>query len=120
MVQYAVTTTAPPSGIRDTASEIGETCWGAADIDFYPEKHEIGRRYFGGAIGGCPNTGEGQKGERYRVVNNRLILIHEQDFEQIYQGGVFQFCTVTISDLVDGTMRVTEVRRYDLQGHRVK
>ncbi len=127
-------TTTPPSGIRDTASEIGETCWGAHDIDFDPEKREIGRRYFGGAMGGCPNTGEG-KGERYRVVNNRLILIHTQEFEVICsnkpvrgvkasncgsQGGFFQFCTVTVSDLVDGTMRVTEVRRYDLQGHRVK
>ena len=115
----AVHTTASPSGIRDTASEIGETCWGANDIDFDPEKHEISREYFSGAVSGCPGTGEG-KGERYRVVNNRLILIHTQDFEQIYQGDVFQFCTVTISDLVGGTMRVTEVRRYDFQGHRVK
>jgi hypothetical protein len=113
-------TTAPPSGIRDTASEIGETCWGAADIDFDAEKHEISRRYFGGATGGCPNTGEGQKGERYRVVNNRLILIHTKDLERIYQGGVFQFCAVTISDLLDGTMRVTEVRRYNFQGQLVK
>jgi hypothetical protein len=91
----------------------------AAFIDFDPQKHEIGRRYFGGAMGGCPNTGEG-KGERYRVVNNRLILIHKQDFEQIYEGGRFQFCAVTVSDLVDGTMRVTEVRRYDAQGHPLK
>jgi hypothetical protein len=118
----------------DTASEIGETCWGAADIDFDPEKHEIGRRYFGGAMGGCPNTGEG-KAERYRVVNNRLILIHTQEFEVICsnkpvkgvaasncgsQGGFFQFCAVTVSDLVDGTMHVTEVRRYDAHGRPLK
>jgi hypothetical protein len=70
-------------------------------------------------MGGCPNTGEG-KGERYHVVNNRLILIHIQDFEQVYQGGAFQFCAVTISDLVNGSMRVTEVRRYDAQGQPVK
>jgi hypothetical protein len=119
IAMQTVTTTAPPSGIRDTASEIGETCWGANDIDFDPEKHEISRRYFGGAMGGCPGTGEG-KGERYRVVNNRLILIHKQEFEQIYQGGVFQFCAVTVSDLVDGTMRITKVRRYDAHGQLVK
>ena len=112
----------------------GGYCAVAAFIDFDPEKHEISRRYFGGAMGGCPNTGEG-KGERYRVVNNRLILIHTQEFEVICsnkpvkgekasncgsQGGFFQFCAVTVSDLVDGTMRVTEVRRYDAQGHLVK
>ena len=117
-----VTTTAPPSGIRDTASEIGETCWGANDIDFDPEKHEISRRYFGGAMGGCPGTGEG-KGERYRVVNNRLILIHEQDFEfepkppsQLPP----RSCTVTEWDLIGGTMRITKVRRYDARGQPVK
>ncbi len=66
----------------DTASEIGGACQVAAFIDFDPDKHEISRRYFGGAMGGCPGTGEG-KGERYRVVNNRLILIHTQDFEVI-------------------------------------
>jgi hypothetical protein len=106
----------------DTASEIGETCWGAADIDFDPEKHEIGRRYFGGAMGGCPNTGEG-KAERYRVVNNRLILIHEQDFEfepkppsQLPP----RSCTVTEWDLIGGAMRVTKVRRYDAHGQPVK
>jgi hypothetical protein len=112
----------------------GGYCAVAAFIDFDPEKHEISRKYFGGAMGGCPSTGEG-KGERYRVVNNRLILIHTQEFEVICsnkpvrgekasncgsQGGFFQFCAVTVSDLVDGTMRVTEVRRYDAQGHLVK
>ena len=98
----------------DTASEIGETCWGAADIDFDPEKHEISRRYFGGAMGDCPNTGEG-KGERYRVVNNRLILIHKQEFELEPKP-----CTVTEWDLIGGTMRITKVRRYDAQGQLVK
>lgn len=128
-----VATTAPPSGIRDTASEIGETCWGANDIDFDPEKHEISRKYFGGAMGGCPGTGEG-KGERYRVVNNRLILIHAQDFEfepKPPPGGIVtpanaaqllmdQVCTVTEWDLIGGTMRVTKVRRYDARGQPVK
>jgi hypothetical protein len=100
-------------------SKYNGACLVAAFIDFDAQKREIDRRYFGGAMGGCPNTGQG-KGERYRVLNNRLILIHKQEFEQIYQGGVFQFCAVTVSDLVDGTMRVTEVRRYDLKGQPVK
>jgi hypothetical protein len=102
------------------ASQIAVCCRGAAFIDFDPEKHEIGRRYFGGAMGGCPFTNQGE-GERYRVVNNRLILIQKQEFELFYKeaGGV-DFCDVTVSDLVNGTMRVTEVRRYDAEGKRVK
>jgi hypothetical protein len=67
--------------IAETPNTSVITCRGAAFIDFDPEKHEIDRRYFGGATGGCPNTGEG---ERYRVGNNRLILIHRQEFEVIY------------------------------------
>ena len=86
----------------------------AAFIDFDPVKHEIGRKYFGGAMGGCPGTGEG-KGERYRVVNNRLILIHKQEFELQPEP-----CTVMEWDLIGGTMRVTRVRRYDARGHLVK
>jgi hypothetical protein len=93
----------------------GGECLLAAFIDFDPQKHEIGRRYFGGAMGGFPNTDQG-KGERYRVVNNRLILIHKQDFEQIDQ----ELCVVTVWDLVGETMRVTEVRRFDAQEHPVK
>jgi hypothetical protein len=106
-------------GSAAVTSQYGGACMVAAFIDFDPEKHEIGRKYFGGAMGGCPNTGEG-KGERYRVVNSHLILIHKQEFEQIYRDGFFQFCTVTVSDLVDGTMRVTEVRRFDAQGQPMK
>jgi hypothetical protein len=34
--------------------------------------------------------------------------------------GEASFCDVTVSDLVNGTMRVTEVRRYDAEGKRVK
>ena len=107
-------------GSVEVTSKNHGACRGAAFIDFDPEKHEISRRYFGGAMGGCPNTDEGE-GERYRVEKNRLILIHQQEFELVYQsGGSLQFCAVTISDLVDGTMRVTEVRRFDAQGRRVK
>jgi hypothetical protein len=98
----------------DSIGELTRACLGAAFIDFDPEKREIGRRYFDGAMGGCPNTGEG-KGERYRVVNNRLILIHKQEFELEPEP-----CTVTEWDLIGGTMRVTKVRRYDAHGQPVK
>jgi hypothetical protein len=106
-------------GSAAVTSKYGGECMVAAFIDFYPGQHEIGRSYFGGAMGGCPNTNQGKK-ERYRVVNGRLILIHKQDFEQIYQGGFFQLCAVTVSDLVDGTMRVTDVRRFNAAGQPVK
>jgi hypothetical protein len=96
-------------------SRYGGSCRVASFIDFDPERREIRRRYFGGAMGGCPNTGQGE-GERYRVVNNRLILIHKQEFERIDQ----EFCDVTVSDLVEGTMRVTRVQRFDAQGKPVK
>lgn len=104
-----------PGARGDSAAELGTgACLGAAFIDFDPEKREIARRYFDGAYGGCPNTRQG-KGERYRVVNNRLILIHKQDFELEPKP-----CTVTEWDLIGGTMRVTKVRRYDARGQLVK
>ena len=101
-------------GSAAVTSTNGGACLVAAFIDFDPEKREIGRRYFGGAMGGCPNTGEGEA-ERYRVVNNRLILIHKQDFEREPEP-----CTVTEWDLIGGTMRITKVRRYDAHGQPVK
>jgi hypothetical protein len=70
-------------------------------IAFDPKKREISKGYFGMGRG-CPDTSEGE-GVRYRVENNRLILIHKQEV-QIYQGtnqdGPYQFCTVTVSDLI--------------------
>jgi hypothetical protein len=48
-----------------------------------------------------------------------VILATAREHDQPYKWSlheIFQFCTVTVSDLVDGIMRVTEVRRYDLQG----
>jgi hypothetical protein len=63
---------------------------------------------------GCPGTGEGRE-ERYRVNNNRLLLVHKQDFEREPQS-----CTVTEWDMTGGTMRVTKVRRFDAQGQPVK
>jgi hypothetical protein len=91
--------------------------WGFNEVN--PAKHEITRHFPVTAMAGCPNTREGRE-DRYRVNNNRLILIHKQDFEKIYQGESFRFCTVTESDLIGGTMRVTKVRRFDFQGQQVK
>ena len=60
---------------------------------------------------------------RYRVENNHLIKIHEEVGKQSSEGspdllaGVT--CAVTVSDLVSGTMRVTEVRRF-VDGEPVK
>jgi len=44
----------------DSIGELTRACLGAAFIDFDPEKREIGRRYFDGAMGGCPNTSQGK------------------------------------------------------------
>ena len=101
-------------GSLAVTSKYGGACQVAAFIDFDPEKREIGRRYFGGAMGGCPDTDQGKR-ERYHVVNNRLLLIHKQDFEREPEP-----CTVTEWDLIGGTMRVTNVRRYDAHGQPVK
>jgi hypothetical protein len=80
-------------------------CWAAYYIDFDPKKHEVLTHHFG--VG---NTGCGAGADRYRVENNRLILIHE---EEITRTGTYlpRDCEVTVSDLIDGTMRVTGVRR---------
>jgi len=96
---------------------------GVSKIDFDPKKHEVIMWGDICAMCGCPNMTQDQGGgnvDRYRVVNNRLILIHKQEYEIHQKGGSFQFCLLTLSDLVGGTMRVTEVRRYDAQGQRVK
>ncbi|MGO9257673.1 MAG: XAC2610-related protein [Bryobacteraceae bacterium] len=80
--------------------------WGSIEVD--PTKHEITRRFPVTAMSGCPNTSEGEE-ERYRVNNNRLLLVHKQDFERGPP-----FCTVTEWDRIGGTMRVTKVRRFDM------
>lgn len=92
-----------------------------SNIDFDPTKNEVSTIGEACAMCACPDMTQDQGGDvdRYRVVNNRLILIHKQEFEFIYQKGV-QFCVVTLSDLLNGTMRVTEVRRFDAHGKRVK
>ncbi len=90
--------------------ELGEW-WGFADFD--PAKHEITKRYFG-FMRGCPGTSVGDE-ERYLVDDKRLLLIHKQEIRREAES-----CTVTDSDLVGGVMRVTEVRRFDLQGQPMK
>jgi hypothetical protein len=94
-----------------------------SNIDFDSKKHEVSTRGGVCAACGCPGMTPDQGGNvyRYRVENNRLILIHKQKGAQIAsQEGVFQFCTVTVSDLVGGTMRVTSVRRFDINGQPLK
>lgn len=80
-------------------------CWKSSSIDFHPETHEISTFYFIG-VGQC-----GLGGDRYRVEDNHLIVVHTEVLNLKPDG-----CTLTISDLIDGNMRVTEVRRFDGQG----
>jgi hypothetical protein len=49
---------------------------------------------------------DGYRGDRYRVKDNRLILVHKEELTS-------DNCTLTFSDLVGGNMRVTEVRRFE-------
>jgi len=80
-------------------------CWSAYLIDFDPKKHEVSTRHFG--VG---NTGCGSGADRYRVENNRLILVHK---EEITRSGPYlpRDCEVTEFDLIGGAMRFTGVRR---------
>jgi hypothetical protein len=98
----------------------------AQTVDFDRKKHEIITSHvIPGVFGFCS-----VEAERYRVENNRLILIHKVEISQINEGpldgaGLIApedrpACTVTVSDLIGGTMRVTEVGQYDAQGRPVK
>lgn len=80
-------------------------CWKAAGINFDQEKREISTYY----LMGCPGDSIEAERDRYTVKDNRLILIHRAMPELAQNGS----CTLTVSDLVDGTMRVTKVRRFD-------
>lgn len=73
----------------------------AADYTFDPEKHELRTRYL------TEPWGCGPTGDRYRIQNNRLLLIHKEKPKPATNA-----CRVVISDLVNGTMRVTAVKRY--------
>lgn len=114
----------PASGLfveNQLTRELGENClgaewhggcWKAAWIYFDQDKREIGTRYML-SFAVCPISSEDFSGDRYRVKDNRLILIHKEEVTS-------DNCTVTYSDLVGGTMRVTQVLRFDAQGHRLK
>jgi len=80
----------------------------AADYQFDPQKREISTRYLSEPWG-CGGTGN-----RYRVEENRLVLVHEEAVSSRPSG-----CTVTVRDRVNGAMRVTEVRRF-VDGKRVR
>ncbi len=112
----------PASGLfvqNELAKELSENCLGAAGrggcwkstgIRVDPTKHELSTGY----LHGCP--GDTAEGDRYTVKDNRLIVIHKEAIQSAANG----VCTVTVSDRIDGTMRVTEIKRFDPQGHPVK
>lgn len=113
----------PGSGLfvqNGLTRELRESCLGEAwhgvcqaDIEVDPKRHEIGTYY----LHGCP--GDQKEGDRYRVENNRLVLVHKEAVAYAQRTDQ-RYCTLTISDLVDGTMRVTAVRRFNFQGQPVK
>lgn len=127
----------PDSGLfvqNELTRELGENCLGAAwhggcykaeFISFDSKKHEISTHYFAAsalvwdATGGARSEGCPWRGDRYLVENNRLILVHK---EEITQGDVHgASCTVTVSDLIAGTMQVTDVRRwrFDIESNKI-
>jgi hypothetical protein len=86
----------PVSGLfvqNELTRELGENClgaewhsgcWKADSIDFDHKKHEISAHYFVG-VGECGSTTD-----RYRVENNRLIVVHEEILDMKPNG-----CTLT-------------------------
>lgn len=104
----------PGSGLfveNELTRELSENCLGAewhhdcwaAHIDFDQNKREVRTDYLL-PFGPCPQTGF--SGDHYRVEDNRLILIHKEEITADH-------CQVTYSDLIGGTMRVTQVLRFD-------
>jgi hypothetical protein len=84
-------------------------CWKAASIDFDSKTHEISAWYFVG-VGQC-----GSPTDRYRIDHNRLIIVHQEILDMKPDG-----CTVTVSDRVEGNMRVTKVHQFDAKGEPEK
>jgi hypothetical protein len=78
-------------------------CWKAAHIGFDQNKREIRADYIPSFAACAPN---GYSGDRYRVQDNRLILVHKEELTR-------DNCTLTYSDLIGGTMRVTRVLRFN-------
>ena len=91
------------------ARELGDLKTNGYQID--SQKHEIIAENL---MFGCPSLVT-----RYRVADNHLITVHQETGMQTIENDSGQRnlpagvpCTVTVSDLVGGTMRVTEVRRF--------
>lgn len=81
-------------------------CWKSNGIYFDQKKREISTQYLVG-LGLCSApSSRNFPGDRYRVENNRLVLIHKEAVN-------FDSCVVTYSDLIGGTMRVTKVLQLD-------
>jgi hypothetical protein len=107
----------PGSGLF-VQNELTQELRDKSNVDFDPKKHEITAFFMPSSpMIGCAD------GDRYRVENNRLILIHKEEVTRSTQGSLEPdqpYCTVTVSDLIGGTMRVTGVQRLDAQGKPVK
>ena len=101
---------------NELTRELGQLGNNGYQID--SEKHAI---QIESLMAGCPPLVT-----RYRVEENRLIKVHEEIGKQVIEASPPRQdlpagvpCTVTVSDLVAGTMRVTEVRRF-VDGEPVK
>jgi hypothetical protein len=84
-------------------------CWKANFIEFDSAKREIRVHYLVG-VGDC-----GSPVDRYRVQDNRLIVVHKEDLKMDPDQ-----CTLSISDLIGGSMGLTNVRRFDGRGRPLK
>ena len=85
----------------------------AADYSIDSKKQEIGTRYL------TEPWGCGRTGDRYRVVNNRLVMVHSEVAKPAICTAAPCGCRVVVSDLTDGEMRVSTVREF-LDGKQVK
>ena len=101
---------------NELTRELGQLRNNGYQID--SEKHAI---EIESLMAGCP-----QLVTRYRVENNHLVKVHEEIGKQIIEASSPQRdlpagvpCTVMVSDILAGTMRVTEVRRF-VDGDPVK
>jgi hypothetical protein len=97
---------------NELTRRLGENCLGsewhrgclkATQIDFDQNTREIRADYIPLFSICAP---DGYRGDRYRVKDNRLILVHKEEL-------TVDNCTLTYSDLVGGTMRVTEIWRFE-------
>jgi hypothetical protein len=94
-----------PSAGRFVQNELTRQLGELLNVDFDPAKREISTFSFVGNEGGDIH--------RYRIERGRLRLVHQEIWDSTDR-------TLTVSDLVAGCMRVTEVRRFDAQRQPVK